>query len=846
MEELSPERRKMEEASSSSNIECSNLASELRSLSSSPFVCGNANHTPTVYGSPAVKKTSVGDGRSKEGLPQELVSLVISKLAIKNIFKNKCLSKHWKKHIESPHLDFHPTSFLVFHRYNKTQQPEVTFFKLIKSAGGLFLLNDLKLDEDSKQNQFYLWNPLERKYLDICPPSYDHEASISYGCGWNLNDGCKIIRMRQHFREDCIRWDVFWGSTRSWYEGQPFNVDVPVRFDGSEGLQELVSLVISKLAIKNIFKNKCLSKHWKKHIESPHFDFHPTSSLVFHRYNKTQQPEVTFFKLIKSAGGLFLLNDLKLDEDSKQNQFYLWNPLERKYLDICPPSYDHEASISYGCGWNLNDGCKIIRMRQHFREDCIRWDVFWGSTRSWYEGQPFNVDVPVRFDGSEGLQELVSLVISKLAIKNIFKNKCLSKHWKKHIESPHFDFHPTSSLVFHRYNKTQQPEVTFFKLIKSAGGLFLLNDLKLDEDSKQNQFYLWNPLERKYLDICPPSYDHEASISYGCGWNLNDGCKIIRMRQHFREDCIRWDVFWGSTRSWYEGQPFNVDVPVRFDGSEGLQELVSLVISKLAIKNIFKNKCLSKHWKKHIESPHFDFHPTSSLVFHRYNKTQQPEVTFFKLIKSAGGLFLLNDLKLDEDSKQNQFYLWNPLERKYLDICPPSYDHEASISYGCGWNLNDGCKIIRMRQHFREDCIRWDVFLGSTRSWYEGQPFNVDVPVRFDGSEFFNGKLYWIIALIKPQLPGQSSSRYILCCELFSLTFTQLSCPTLGNIREFSIKDGRLCISSTYGITEFSIWMMDDDYNWVEKYNIEEATHIMLDGEMRGDFISVVVGLIPW
>ncbi|KAL6558129.1 hypothetical protein OROMI_018479 [Orobanche minor] len=274
---------------------------------------------------------------------------------------------------------------------------------------------------------------------------------------------------------------------------------------------------------------------------------------------------------------------------------------------------------------------------------------------------------------------------------------------------------------------------------------------------------------------------------------------------------------------------------------EGLpQELVSLVISKLAIKNIFKNKCLSKHWKKHIESPHFDFHPTSSLVFHRYNKTQQPEVTFFKVfdgiqgpgvttyfprrvkpIKSAGGLFLLNDLKLDEDSKQNQFYLWNPLERKYLDICPPSYDHEASISYGFGWNLKDGYKIIRMRQHFRENCIRWDVFLGSTRSWYEGQPFSVDVPVRFDGSEFFNGKLYWIIALIKPQLPGQSSSRYILCCELSSLTFTQLSCPTLGNIREFSIKDGRLCISSTYDINEFSIWMMDDEYNWVEKYNID-------------------------
>ncbi|KAL6525374.1 hypothetical protein OROHE_015681 [Orobanche hederae] len=230
------------------------------------------------------------------------------------------------------------------------------------------------------------------------------------------------------------------------------------------------------------------------------------------------------------------------------------------------------------------------------------------------------------------------------------------------------------------------------------------------------------------------------------------------------------------------------------------QELVSLVISKLAIKNIFKNKCLSKHWKKHIESPHFDFHPTSSLVFHRYNKTQQPEVTFFKVFDGiqGPGVTTYFPRRLDEDGKQNQFYLWNSLERKYLDISPPSYDHEASISYGFGWNLNDGCKIIRMRQHFREDCSRWDVFLGSTRSWYEGQPFNVDVPVRFDGSEFFNGNLYWIIALIKPQLPGQSSSRCILCCELSSLTFTHLSCPTLGNIREFSIKDGRLCISSTY------------------------------------------------
>lgn len=288
-------------------------------------------------------------------------------------------------------------------------------------------------------------------------------------------------------------------------------------------------------------------------------------------------------------------------------------------------------------------------------------------------------------------------------------------------------------------------------------------------------------------------------------------------------------------------------------------DLLELILLRLAPKPLIRFKCVSKHWHFLISSPTFGSRHTrlrsgdyrisgvllrtnspsirSQYQFLTLNPNSVSSSSFrnldfvhhpagIKILQSCNGLLLCSSFR--EIGSTRNYYVFNPTTKQFNTLPPLRGGSDSSTTTMYGVSLAfDPCtspnyKVIAVRSS--ESSILFyqiEIYSSDDRSWrISGSPFTAPFDMVFDNGVFWNGGIHWI-----------SPSRSCLAFDVDKETLGSIPTPPASGhggdsrrFRYFGESHGHLHFFEIYrsNATQFKVFEMEKDSSkWFVKYNVD-------------------------
>ncbi|KZV55520.1 F-box/kelch-repeat protein-like [Dorcoceras hygrometricum] len=284
-------------------------------------------------------------------------------------------------------------------------------------------------------------------------------------------------------------------------------------------------------------------------------------------------------------------------------------------------------------------------------------------------------------------------------------------------------------------------------------------------------------------------------------------------------------------------------------------EIITNILSRLAILNIVRLKCVCKPWLELLDSPEFTkLHLSRSspgLLVHQQHSWESSFFSYFgfkdvrevgydrhellnfipeskshtnifcgrpKIVGSVDGFLCLRSRR-----PIDSLYICNPITHAYISLptLERAFRHPFTVAYGFGVSITDGqYKVVLTFQESKSDptCRRLTdshvYTLGTTGKWRCITSSTQLDYACFSIGASLNGNLHWLAGDLH-------DSRVISCLDLDKELFTTFSAPSLPGYRSkclasLVVLGDCLSVCDNTSETDIVIWMMED-------YGVEES-----------------------